>query len=102
MSDHDLPLSSVESGADAIAIDCGTCLAANTTACGDCIVTHLLANDAGPIELVVADRPAPVDAVERAIDLLVAAGLCDDPPAEVSADEFDAFDESGARPVPVH
>lgn len=101
MSDHLHPPSSDPFG-DAIAIDCGTCVAANTTACNECVVMHLLANDAGPIELVVADGgdpETPGDPVERIVGLLVAVGLCDDPPVEVSDAEFDSF---ASRPVPVH
>ena len=80
-------------------IDCQTCLAANTTACADCIVGHLLANDDGPIELrVVAghrpdDESAQVDpadaAVDRAVALFDRAGLLDSPPAFVSVSDFE-------------
>jgi hypothetical protein len=35
-----------------LSIECDTCVATGTTACADCIVTHLLANDDGPIDLV--------------------------------------------------
>jgi hypothetical protein len=40
--------------ADDLTIECATCPATGTTACGDCIVTHLLANDDGPIEYTPA------------------------------------------------
>ena len=42
-----------------ISIECGTCVATGTTACADCIVTHLLANDDGPIDLVTVPIAAP-------------------------------------------
>lgn len=89
-------------------IDCHTCVASGTTACSDCIVGHLLANDEGPIELRVV-QPGPHDAparpdvapltddtadtaddVGRVIELFSSAGLLDDPPYLVSADEFAA------------
>ena len=47
---------------DDFTLDCRTCVAANTTACEDCIVNHLLANDAGPIDFVPIGqerRPRP-------------------------------------------
>jgi len=79
-------------------LDCQTCVAVNTTACADCIVSHLLANDDGPIEVV----PIPVelrelvrhDPVETAIGLFARAGLIDDEPVFVDVDEF----ESGRVP----
>lgn len=79
---------------DVMHLDCQTCLAANTTACEACVVTHLLANDDGPIELVVApDVPFSVD---RAVALLTKAGLLDDPPEFVSVDDFESADLVGA------
>ena len=88
-------------------LDCQTCLAANTTACNDCVVTHLLANDAGPIEFVTtgvdatlnsrsvaqdraAERASPdVDVdVHAAMVLLAKAGMVDDPPVWVDRSEF--------------
>ncbi|MET0911029.1 MAG: hypothetical protein ABWZ99_16305, partial [Ilumatobacteraceae bacterium] len=45
-------------------IECDTGVAANTSACGECIVSFVLANDAGPIEYVPA--PEPVDVRPRA------------------------------------
>ena len=42
-----------------ISIECGTCVATGTTACADCIVTHLLANDDGPIDLVTVPVATP-------------------------------------------
>ncbi len=44
---------------DALRIDCDTCVATGTTACNDCVVGHVLANEDGPIGLVVA-RQHPV------------------------------------------
>ena len=73
----------------AIAIECGTCVATGTTACTDCVVTHLLANDDGPIDFVsVAIGRAP-SATERAISLFERAGLLDDPIQFVSIAEFE-------------
>lgn len=70
-------------------IDCRTCPAANTTACNECVLTHVVANDSGPIDLVVVPEPTGPAPVERAVDLFVAAGLCGDSPAFVSPDDFD-------------
>lgn len=72
-------------GSDDLSIDCNTCVATGTTACNDCLVTHVLANESGPIELV----PAPPRPAERAIELFVAAGLVDDPPVFVGVAEFE-------------
>ena len=69
-------------------IDCATCVAAGTTACGECVVSHLLANDDGPIEYVVAPVVRITSHAERALALLAAAGLLDDPPVFVPYDEF--------------
>ena len=71
-----------------ISIECGTCVATGTTACADCIVTHLLANDDGPIDLEVVPVAAPVSAIDRAIALFRAAGLVGDPVEFVSPVEF--------------
>ena len=86
-------------------IDCHTCVASGTTACSDCIVGHLLANDEGPIGLRVV-QPGPHDAparhslapvtddtaddVGRVIELFSSAGLLDEPPYLVSAEEYAA------------
>jgi hypothetical protein len=83
-----------------ISIECGTCVATGTTACTDCIVTHLLANDDGPIDLVTTPVAQPVEApsspTERAVALFRRAGLVDDPVVFVSVADF----EQGAG-VPV-
>jgi hypothetical protein len=77
---------------DDITLDCRTCVAANTTACEDCIVNHLLANDAGPIEFVpIARRRVPSE-TERVVDLFVKAGLLDDDPHFVPIATFESFD----------
>jgi hypothetical protein len=71
-------------------IECATCVAADTSACGECVVTHLLANDAGPIEYV----PTPVALVsptDRAVELFVRAGLVDDPVVFVAPEEFEQW-----------
>jgi hypothetical protein len=72
-----------------ISIECGTCVATGTTACADCIVTHLLANDDGPIDLVTVPLADPVSATDRAIALFRRAGLLDDPVEFVSVEEFE-------------
>lgn len=72
---------------DDLVLDCRTCVAANTTACSDCIVQHLIANDSGPIDFV----PAPVvTATDRAVQLFAKAGLLDDEPTFVAYAEFDS------------
>lgn len=83
---------------DDLTLDCSTCLAANTTACGECIVTHLLANDAGPIAFVpaavrVARRGALSDTA-RVIELFADAGLLGDDA------HFVPFSEFAGREVP--
>lgn len=70
-------------------IECGTCVAAGTTACADCIVTHLLANDDGPIDLVTVPVAAPRSPTDRAIALFRSAGLVDDPIDFVSVADFE-------------
>jgi hypothetical protein len=72
-----------------LSIECGTCVATGTTACADCIVTHLLANDDGPIDLEVVPVAAPLSATERALALFRSAGLVDDPVEFVSVTEFE-------------
>jgi hypothetical protein len=86
---------------DGLHIDCHTCVAANTTACNDCIATHLLANDDGPIELVVTPRPSRPTSVDLrtggtdadadpVVERFVRAGLLDDPPVFVDPAVFAA------------
>ncbi len=92
MSDLDRP------DAD-LRLDCQTCVAANTTACNDCIVSHVLANDDGPIELVTtgvvvelgraAERASPTDPVDGAVELLTKAGLLDETPVWIDRAVFD-------------
>ena len=73
------------------ALDCTTCVAANTTACGDCVVHHLLANDAGPIDFVPTPVRAPiVSDTSRVIELFASAGLLDDEPQFVAYSEFES------------
>ena len=64
---------------DAFTIECGTCVATGTTACTDCVVAHLLANDDGPIDLVSVAVSAPLSVHDRVIALFVRAGMLDDP-----------------------
>jgi len=82
--------------ADDLTLDCHTCVAANTTACEGCIVQHLLANDAGPIEFVPSGRRVGgatvrvVSATERAVELFAKAGLLDDEAHFVSYSVFES------------
>jgi hypothetical protein len=81
---------------DCFTIECGTCLAAGTTACNECIVTHLLANDDGPIRFDTVNFSMVKLGVlrgsqERAIDLFERAGLLDDPVEFVPVDVFASF-----------
>ena len=74
-------------------IECETCVAANTSACGECIVNYVLANDAGPIEYVPAPEPVEVQlrsgTIEAAIDLFVRSGLVEEPVTFVTVAEFE-------------
>ena len=70
-------------------IDCGTCVATGTTACTDCIVTHLVANDDGPIDLVTV-APASDPLIDRTVALFVQAGLVDDPVEFVDPADFES------------
>ena len=72
-----------------ISIECGTCVATGTTACADCIVTHLLANDDGPIDLITVAIAAPLSVTDRAIALFRSAGLVDDPVEFVTVADFE-------------
>ncbi len=72
-----------------LSIECGTCVATGTTACADCVVTHLLANDDGPIDLVTVPVAAPITAVDRAVGLFRRAGLLDDPVEFVDLADFE-------------
>jgi hypothetical protein len=73
----------------AFGIECGTCVATGTTACADCLVTHLLANDDGPIDLVTVPLAVPMSPTDRAVALFRRAGLLDDPVEFVSYAEFE-------------
>ncbi len=80
-------------------IDCKTCIGAGTTACNDCFVTHLLANDDGPIDyvpVVLSEVRRLPDPQEVAISLFIRSGLVDDPIQLVPVDEFTGYG------VPVH
>ena len=70
-------------------VECGTCVATGTTACADCVVAHLLANDDGPIEYVPVMVGRPHSAADRAIELLARAGLLDDPVQFVTVADFE-------------
>jgi hypothetical protein len=61
------------------------------------LVTHLLANDDGPIELVTVAVEAPTTPEQRAIELFARAGLLDDPVEFVVLSDF----EAGVAPVAV-
>ncbi len=85
---HDVDMN----GNDDFTIDCKTCIGVGTTACNDCVVMHLLANDDGPIDYVpvqLAIVPRVPDANEAAIELFLRAGLLTDPVQFVPVDEFD-------------
>lgn len=82
------------------AIECGTCVATGTTACTDCVVAHLLANDDGPIGLVSVAVERPPSATERAISLFELAGLLDDPIQFVEMAAFDHALEAPLHAVP--
>lgn len=84
----------------AFAIECGTCLATGTTACTDCVVAHLLANDDGPIDLVSVAVGRPPSATERAISLFERAGLLDDPIQFVDIATFEHGLEATVGAVP--
>jgi hypothetical protein len=74
-------------------VECGTCVAVGTTACTDCIVTHLLANDDGPIDLVTVPVAVgrPESSTDRAIGLFHHAGLLDDPVEFVALADFERW-----------
>ena len=77
-------------------IECDTCVAANTSACGECIVSYILANDAGPIEYVPAPEPVEIrpirGTVEAVLEMFVQAGLVADPVEFVPLAEFERGD----------
>ena len=77
---------------DDITLDCRTCVAVNTTACEDCIVNHLLANDAGPIDFVPTSRRSDVSDTDRVVDLFASAGLLDDDSHSVPFAAFESVD----------
>ena len=77
---------------DDITLDCRTCVAVNTTACEDCIVNHLLANDAGPIDFVPTSRRSDVSDTDRVVDLFASAGLLDDDAHSVSFAAFESVE----------
>lgn len=73
-----------------LSIECDTCVATGTTACTDCVVAHLLANDDGPIDLVTVPLAAPQSSTDRAVALFRRAGLLDDPIEFVAPADFEA------------
>jgi hypothetical protein len=88
MKNSDIDAAEPRDGAH-LSIECGTCVATGTTACADCLVTHLLANDDGPIDLVTVPLAAPTSATERAVALFRRAGLLDDPVQFVTSAQFE-------------
>ena len=87
---------------DSVSIDCNTCVATGTTACNDCLVGHVLANQSGPINLVVVPRSPQRVAehdVSRVVTLMARAGLIDNPPRWVTAHEFASSGGVAARLV---
>lgn len=83
-----------------LSIECGTCVATGTTACADCVVAHLLANDDGPIAYVTVDVTAPRSAQDRAVELFERAGMLDDPVVFVSLDDFERGVSTDVAAVP--
>ena len=71
-------------------------MATGTTACADCIVTHLLANDVGPIDLVTVPVATPLSATERTIALFRSAGLVDEP---VEFVDIAVFERAASAPA---
>jgi len=87
---HDLFM--IERDGSALNLDCHTCLAANTTACSDCVVAHVLANDDGPIELIstgLVIAAASDPALDHAVNLLAKADLLDAEPVWVDRSVFE-------------
>lgn len=79
---------------DDFSIDCNTCIGAGTTACTDCIVTHLFAIDDGPIAYVPVQLtvvPAIPDPEDIAIEMLQRVGLIGATPEFVPLDEFRSY-----------
>ncbi|MGK0276203.1 MAG: hypothetical protein ACI9N0_002591 [Ilumatobacter sp.] len=79
---------------DDFSIDCKTCIGAGTTACTDCVVTHLFANDDGPIDYVpvrLTVVPAIPDPEDVAIEMLRRVGLIGATPEFVPVDEFHSY-----------
>ncbi len=83
-----------------LSVECETCIAAGTTACTDCLVTHLLANDDGPVPVTVV-TPAERERAEidRAVGFFVAAGLVDEPVVFVDVADFERGVSVPARTV---
>ena len=83
-----------------LSVECETCVAIGTTACTDCVVTHLLANDDGPVpvEVVTPAERERAD-IDRAVSLFVAAGLVDDPVEFVDVADFERATLAPASPV---
>lgn len=85
---------------DERSIECQTCIGFGTTACSDCIVNHVIANDDGPIDFVVVpfgrlgdESPAATDDEpdDPVVSLFARAGLLDEQVQLVGRDEFDAL-----------
>lgn len=74
---------------DDLVLDCRTCVAANTTACSDCVVHHLLANDDGPIAFVPSVVELEQSDEERAAQLFVGAGLLDEGASWLPYEQFE-------------
>jgi len=75
-------------------IDCKTCIGAGTTACNGCLVTHLLANDDGPIDyvpVVLSEVPRLADPQEMAISMFIQSGLVDVPIQLVPVEDFTGY-----------
>lgn len=106
MTDRDIDsnLGATPTSTPDLQLDCQTCLASNTTACSECIVTHVLANDDGPISLVstgltITPASSADPAVEAAVGLLAKAGLLDADPVWVDRAEFDTARSAEFAPL---
>lgn len=99
MSHGDNFIGTITGAADEFGIDCNTCIGVGTTACNECVVGFVLANDDGPIDFVPVPRIP--DDYEVAISLFKRAGLVDSNvefvPVEVFESATDVADLSAAR-----
>jgi hypothetical protein len=79
---------------DELCIECATCIGCGTTACSDCVVAHLLANDDGPINFMpirLSEVPRIPTPDEMAIEMFTRSGLLGASPQFVPIDEFESY-----------